>query len=44
MAKRTTKKPAMPDATKLLKHDHAAVEKLFDKYEKGHHRIQPLSF
>lgn len=42
MAKRTTKsrgKPAMPDAIKLLKDDHAAVEKLFDKYEKGHHKM-----
>ena len=41
MAKRRTKtrKPAQPDAIKLLKDDHAAVEKLFDKYEKGHHRM-----
>ncbi len=39
MAKRTTRKPAMPDAIKLLKDDHAAVEKLFDKYEKGHHKM-----
>jgi hypothetical protein len=39
MAKRTTRKPAMPDAIKLLKDDHAAVQKLFDKYEKGHHRM-----
>lgn len=41
MAKRTTKsrKPATPDAIKLLKDDHAAVQKLFDKYEKSHHRM-----
>jgi hemerythrin-like domain-containing protein len=42
MAKRTTKsrrKPAQPDAIKLLKDDHAAVEKLFDKYDKGHHKM-----
>jgi hypothetical protein len=41
MAKRTTtrRKPAQPDAIKLLKDDHAAVEKLFDKYEKGHKKM-----
>lgn len=44
MAKRTTRKtgsrkPAMPDAIKLLKTDHAEVEKLFDKYEKSHKKM-----
>jgi hemerythrin superfamily protein len=44
MAKRTTRttrrrKPAVPDAIKLLKADHAAVEKLFDKYEKSHKKM-----
>jgi hemerythrin-like domain-containing protein len=45
MAKRTTRttrsrrKPAIPDAIKLLKADHAAVQKLFDKYEKSHKKM-----
>jgi hypothetical protein len=46
MAKRTTRKtssrkPAMPDAIKLLKTDHEEVEKLFDKYEKSHKKMSP---
>jgi hypothetical protein len=45
MAKRTTRKstrsrkPATPDAIKLLKTDHEEVEKLFDKYEKSHKKM-----
>ena len=45
MAKRTTRKttgsrkPATPDAIKLLKSDHEEVEKLFDKYEKSHKKM-----
>jgi hypothetical protein len=36
---RTTRKPATPDAIKLLKTDHAEVEELFDKYEKSHKKM-----
>jgi len=41
MAKRSTRsrKPAKPDAIKLLKTDHAEVEKLFEKYDKGHKKM-----